>query len=89
MIGTPIPRKFILRPVDVDAIEARISQFQAEKRSIDNQLSELSEAEREHGSLEEEHARVTKELEDAEANLTEARDSLQTAQQSDADSRNE
>ncbi|MFC6906799.1 archaea-specific SMC-related protein [Halalkalicoccus tibetensis] len=79
-------RELILRPVDVDAIEARISQFQAEKRSIDDQLSELSEAEREHGSLEEEHARVTKQLEDAEADLEDARESLQTAQQSDSES---
>ncbi|MFC6906786.1 archaea-specific SMC-related protein [Halalkalicoccus tibetensis] len=79
-------RELILRPVDVDAIEARISQFQAEKRSIDNQLSELSEAEREHRSLEEEHARVTKQLEDAEADLESARETLQTAQQLDSES---
>ncbi|MFC6906649.1 archaea-specific SMC-related protein [Halalkalicoccus tibetensis] len=78
-------RELILRPVDVDAIEARISQFQAEKRSIDDQLSELSEAERELGSLEEEHARVTNRLETAEADLEEARESLTTVQRSDSE----
>ncbi len=76
-------RELILRPVDVEEIEARISQLQAEKRSIDKQLSELSEAQREHGSLEEEHARVTTQLEDAKTDLEDARETLQTAQQSD------
>ncbi|WP_336365245.1 archaea-specific SMC-related protein [Halalkalicoccus salilacus] len=79
-------RELILRPVDVDEIEARISQLQAEKRDIDNQLSELSAASRERDSLEEEYARVTNQLEAAEANLESARKSLQEAQGSDSES---
>ncbi|MFC7009776.1 archaea-specific SMC-related protein [Halalkalicoccus salilacus] len=79
-------RELILRPVDVDEIEARISQLQAEKRDIDNQLSELSAASRERDSLEEEYARVTNQLEAAEANLETARKSLQEAQGSDSES---
>ena len=49
-------------------------------------ITPVSEAEREHGSLEEEHARVTKQLKDAEADLEGARETLQTAQQSDSES---
>ncbi|ADJ16778.1 Kinetochore-Ndc80 complex, subunit Spc25 (plasmid) [Halalkalicoccus jeotgali B3] len=79
-------RELILRPVDVEEIEARISQLQAEKRGIDTQLSELSDASRERDSLEEEHARVTNQLETTEAELEEARNSLETAQQSTSDS---
>lgn len=79
-------RELILRPVDVDEIEARISQLHVEKRGIDNQLSELSEASRERDSLEEEHARVTTQLETAETELEEARESLETAQEADSES---
>lgn len=79
-------RDLILRPVDVDEIEARISQLQAEKRDIDNRLSELSAASRERDSLEEEHARVTNQLETAEADLETARESLRDLQKSDTES---
>ncbi len=78
-------RKLILRPVDVDEIEARISQLQAEKRGIDNRLNELSEASRERDSLEEEHTRVTNQLETAEAELETARESLKAVQESDSE----
>ncbi|WP_066385910.1 archaea-specific SMC-related protein, partial [Halalkalicoccus paucihalophilus] len=81
-------RELILRPVDVEEIEARISQLQAEKRGIDTQLSELSEASRERDSLEEEYARVTNKLETATEDLDEARDALETVQQSKSDSEN-
>ncbi|WP_336363538.1 archaea-specific SMC-related protein [Halalkalicoccus salilacus] len=79
-------RELILRPVDVDEIEARISQLQAEKRGIDERLSELSEASRERDSLEEEHARVASQLETAEAELETARESLDAVQGSDSES---
>ena len=79
-------RELILRPVDVNEIEARISQLQAEKRDIDNRLSELSAASRERDSLEEEHARVTNQLETAEADLETARESLEDIQESASDS---
>lgn len=79
-------RELILRPVDVEEIEARISQLQAEKRGIDTQLNELSEASRERNSLEEEHARVTNQLETANEELNEACDSLETAQQAESES---
>ena len=78
-------REFILRPVDVDEIEARISQLQAEKRGIDNRLSELSAASRERDSLKEEHARVANQLETAEAELETARESLEEVQESDSE----
>ncbi|WP_122088751.1 archaea-specific SMC-related protein [Halalkalicoccus subterraneus] len=78
-------RELILRPVDVDEIEARISQLQAEKRGIDTKLSDLSEASRERDSLEEEHARVRNQLETAETELENARDSLETVQESDSE----
>jgi predicted nucleic acid-binding Zn-ribbon protein len=79
-------RELILRPVDVEAIEAQISQLQAEKRSIDEQLSELSEISRERDSLEEERARITNQLDTAKTDLEDARDSLASLQQSDAKS---
>lgn len=79
-------RELILRPVDVDEIEARISQLQAEKRDIDNQLSELSVASRERDSLEEEHTRLVNQLETAEADLETARESLQDIQESESGS---
>jgi DNA repair exonuclease SbcCD ATPase subunit len=79
-------RELILRPVDVDEIEARISQLQAEKRGIDTQLSDLSEASRERDSLKEEHARVTTQLDTAEAELETARKSLEAVQESESES---
>jgi septal ring factor EnvC (AmiA/AmiB activator) len=79
-------RELILRPVDVETIEAQISQLQAEKRSVDEQRSELSEAERERDSLDEEHARVANQLEHTETELTEARDSLASLQETDSES---
>jgi DNA repair exonuclease SbcCD ATPase subunit len=78
-------RELILRPVDVEAIEARISQLQTEKRGIDEQLSELSKASRERESLEEERVRLTNQLDTAEADLEDARDSLEMVQQSSAE----
>ena len=78
-------RELILRPVDVEAIEAQISQLQTEKRRIDEQLSELSEASRERESLEENRARLTNQLDTAEADLEDARKSLETVQQSSAE----
>ena len=78
-------RELILRPVDVDEIEAQISQLQAEKRDIDNRLSELSAASRERDSLDEEHARVTNQLETTKAELETARESLQDIQESDSE----
>ena len=78
-------RELILRPVDVEAIEAQISQLQTEKRGIDEQLSELSEASRERESLEENRARLTNQLDTAEADLEDARKSLETVQQSSAE----
>ncbi|ELY35470.1 archaea-specific SMC-related protein [Halalkalicoccus jeotgali] len=69
-------RELILRPIDVDEIEATIERLQAEKRGIDEELSSLSAAEREHGSLEEERARLENELESVEERLSEAREAL-------------
>lgn len=69
-------RELILRPVDVDEIEATIERLQAEKREIDEELSELSAAERERESLEEERARLETKLESAEEAVEAARESL-------------
>ena len=78
-------REIILRPVDVEVIEARISQLQTEKRGIDEQLSELSKASRERESLEEERARLTNQLNTAKADLEDARKSFETVQQSSSE----
>jgi septal ring factor EnvC (AmiA/AmiB activator) len=69
-------RELILRPVDVGEIEATIERLQAEKREIDEELSELSAVERERGSLKEERARLEHELESAEEALEAARQAL-------------
>lgn len=69
-------RELILRPVDVGEIEATIERLQAEKRGIDEELSDLSAAERERDSLEEERARLEHEIESAEEELESARRAL-------------
>ncbi|MCH7661235.1 MAG: chromosome segregation protein SMC [Euryarchaeota archaeon] len=69
-------RELILRPVDVDEVEATIDRLQAEKREIDETLSELSAVERERGSLTEERARLENELESVEEELAAAREAL-------------
>lgn len=78
-------RELILRPVDVDEIEATIERLQAEKRGIDEELSALSAAERERGELDEERARLGHELESIEEKLREAREAL-SAEESDGSS---
>ncbi|WP_122088389.1 archaea-specific SMC-related protein [Halalkalicoccus subterraneus] len=69
-------RELILRPIDVDEIEATIERLQAEKREMDEELSALSAAERERGELVEERARLEHDLESVEEQLAEAREAL-------------
>jgi septal ring factor EnvC (AmiA/AmiB activator) len=69
-------RELILRPVDVDEVEATIDRLQAEKREIDDALSELSAAKRERGSLEEERARLENDLKSVTEKLENAREAL-------------
>lgn len=78
-------RELILRPVDVDEVEATIDRLQTEKREIDETLSNLSAVERERGSLEEERARLENDLESVEEALTDAREAL-SAEERDTDS---
>ncbi len=78
-------RDLILRPVDVETIEATIDRLQTEKREIDDRLAELSAADRELQSLEEERTRLGRELEEAEADLEAAREDLEAVRGADAD----
>jgi DNA repair exonuclease SbcCD ATPase subunit len=78
-------RELILRPVDVESIEATIERLQAEKRDVDEQLTELSAADRERRSLEEDRTSVRSELEESEAELERARETLESVRQSEDD----
>jgi chromosome segregation ATPase len=79
-------RELILRPVDVDEVEATIDRLQSEKREIDEALSELSAAERERGSLEEERARLENHLDSVNEELENAREAL-SGEEREEDSR--
>lgn len=76
-------RELILRPVDVESIEATIERLQAEKRDVGEELAELSAAGRELRSLEEDRTRVRSELEEVEADLETARETLAGARRSE------
>ncbi len=76
-------RELILRPVDVDEIEATIEHLQREKREIDEELTDLSAAERERGDLREERARLENELEEVEERLANARRTLSETETAD------
>jgi predicted ATP-dependent endonuclease of OLD family len=78
-------RELILRPVDVESIEATIERLQAEKRDVDEQLAELSAADRELRSLEEDRTSVRSELEENEVELERARETLESARRSGDD----
>ena len=73
-------RELILRPVDIETVEATIDRLQSEKREVDERLAELSAADRELQSLEAERTRVRAELEEAETELADAHERLQDAQ---------
>ena len=64
-------REVIMRPVDTDAIQAEITQLEAEKRDIDDRLERLDSLDDRLHDLEGKRARIEDRIEDKRAELEE------------------
>ena len=69
-------REPIMRPVDTDAIQAEITQYEARKRQIDEQLAELDDLEGRLPDLEAKRTRKTDEIETLREDLEAAKAEL-------------
>ena len=70
-------REVIMRPVDVEAINAEIEELRAEKRRVDERLDELGDLDAERAELEAERADLDAEIERVEAELEDERAALE------------
>ena len=70
-------RELIMRPVDTDAIQAEIEQYEQQKRELDERLSELDDLEGRLPDLEAKRTRLTDEIESLQEDLEEAREELE------------
>ncbi|WP_458191199.1 ATP-binding protein [Haladaptatus sp. NG-WS-4] len=70
-------RDLIMRPVDTDANQAEIEQFETEKRQIDDELAELDSLEQQLPGLEEERTRLETEIEEKLDELSDTRSRLE------------
>jgi|GEM_PF-72887 len=69
----------VMRPVDTDAIEAEIERLSAEKRTVDDELSDLAGIDDERATLRAERRRLDGEIEGLEAELAELGDRIEAA----------
>ncbi|MFC7240160.1 archaea-specific SMC-related protein [Saliphagus sp. GCM10025317] len=72
-------REVIMRPVDVEEIEAEISQAEADKRRLDDEIDRLTSLKSSLPSLEERRQSLRKEIEETEAELEERRADLEAS----------
>ncbi|PCR88820.1 archaea-specific SMC-related protein [Natrinema ejinorense] len=70
-------QELIMRPVDTDAIQAEIKQYERQKRDLDEQLSELDDLEQRLPSLEQKRTQLTNEIETLQEELEEAQAELE------------
>ncbi|WP_411966250.1 archaea-specific SMC-related protein [Haloferax sp. YSMS24] len=76
-------REIIMRPVDTTAIEAQITQLEAERRQISSQLGEEDELERTIGNLERREAELESKIEDARERLEEVEAEIESTDRTD------
>ena len=76
-------REIIMRPVDTTAIEAQITQLEAERRQINDQLGEEDELERTIGNLERREAELDSKIEDARERLEELEAEIESTDRTD------
>ncbi|MXV60568.1 chromosome segregation protein SMC [Natronorubrum sp. JWXQ-INN-674] len=70
-------RELIMRPVDTNAIQAEIEEYEQRKQRIDDQLDELDDLEQRLPDLEAKRTTVTDEIETLQADLEEAQAELE------------
>jgi DNA repair exonuclease SbcCD ATPase subunit len=80
-------RKVIMRPVDTDAIQAEISQLEAEKRDLDEQLDRLDSLDNRLPDLEQQRAQLEDQIEAKRAELEEKEDAIEDADSTIDDTR--
>ncbi len=78
-------RELLLRPIDTERIDDEIERLRAERRQVDERLSELSTLERDLPDLEAERGRLDDEIDEATERLEAARAALETATDDDTD----
>jgi DNA repair exonuclease SbcCD ATPase subunit len=78
-------RELLLRPIDTERIDDEIERLRAERRQVDERLSELSTLERDLPDLEAERGRLDEEIEETTDRLEAARTALETATDEDTD----
>ncbi|MCU4751405.1 AAA family ATPase [Halobacteria archaeon AArc-curdl1] len=82
-------RDVIMRPVDIDEIQANIQQAEAEKRRLDQQIESLAERKSQLPALEERRQTFREQLEEAEAELAKRREELEKAREAEPDTGDE
>ncbi|KTG26886.1 archaea-specific SMC-related protein [Haloferax profundi] len=76
-------RELIMRPVDTTAIEAQITQLEAERRTLDERLNEADSLERSIGNLEQREAELDSKIDDARERLEALEGEIEAAERSD------
>ncbi|WP_416841721.1 archaea-specific SMC-related protein [Haloferax sp. DFSO52] len=76
-------RELIMRPVDTTAIEAQITQLEAERRQIDSQLKEEDALERSIGNLEQREAELDNKIDEARERLEALEAEIESAERTD------
>jgi len=72
-------RELIMKPVDTDSIKSEIEQLEAEKRQVDDDISELESLKRSLPELEQKRNRITSDIEKKRAELEEKESELENA----------
>lgn len=73
-------RELIMRPVDTTAIEAQITQLEAERRQVDEQLGEKDAVERTIGELEQREAELETKIDDSQERLEALEDEIESTE---------
>ncbi|ELZ98089.1 hypothetical protein C440_02538 [Haloferax mucosum ATCC BAA-1512] len=76
-------RELIMRPVDTTAIEAKITQLEAERRKIETKLRESDDIEQTIATLEQREAELDNKIDSARERLEDLEDEIETAERSD------
>ena len=72
-------RELIMKPVDTDSIKSEIEQLEAEKRQVDDEISELESLKSDLPGLEQRRNRITSDIEKKRAELEEKESELEDA----------
>jgi chromosome segregation ATPase len=72
-------RDLIMRPIDLDEIKSQISEYERQKRELDEEIQAIEERKRDLPELEAEQARLENEIEETQAELAAKEEDIEAA----------